>query len=200
MTRSKVTLTKVAGSVASRKSAAPRRSASRRLDGDRSNTVVSAPNARAICAPRWPSPPKPMIPTRLPGPAPQRSSGEYSVMPAQSNGAALASGKPAVAIVGDGSMLMNNELHTAVKYGVPAIWIVLNDGRTLSGVRVAQTDTTLTLADNQGKKQTITKAEIDEMDTQRTSTMPEGLEKRLTVQEFTDLVAYLMSLRATKAP
>jgi acetolactate synthase I/II/III large subunit len=42
-------------------------------------------------------------------------------------GAALGSGRKAVAIVGDGAMLMQNELSTAVRYGVPAVWIVLND-------------------------------------------------------------------------
>ncbi|KJH73361.1 scytonemin biosynthesis protein ScyA [Aliterella atlantica] len=44
-------------------------------------------------------------------------------------GAAQASKGKAVAIVGDGAMLMNNEISTAVKYQVPAIWIVLNDAR-----------------------------------------------------------------------
>ncbi|HEX5683774.1 MAG TPA: thiamine pyrophosphate-binding protein, partial [Ideonella sp.] len=48
-------------------------------------------------------------------------------------GAALASnagpGCRAVALVGDGSMLMHNEINTAVKYAAPAVWIVLNDGR-----------------------------------------------------------------------
>lgn len=44
-------------------------------------------------------------------------------------GAALANQGKAVAIVGDGSMLMNNEISTAVKYQIPAVWIVLNDGR-----------------------------------------------------------------------
>jgi thiamine pyrophosphate-dependent acetolactate synthase large subunit-like protein len=44
-------------------------------------------------------------------------------------GAAFASGRPAVAIVGDGAMLMNNEVNTAVKLGAPAVWIVLNDSR-----------------------------------------------------------------------
>ncbi len=40
-----------------------------------------------------------------------------------------ASGK-AVAIVGDGAMLMNNsEVNTAVKRGLSAVWIVLNDAR-----------------------------------------------------------------------
>ena len=48
-------------------------------------------------------------------------------------GAALASntgqGCRAVALVGDGSMLMHNEINTAVKYAARAVWIVLNDGR-----------------------------------------------------------------------
>jgi len=44
-------------------------------------------------------------------------------------GAALACKSKAVAIVGDGAMLMNNEVSTAVRYQVPAVWIVLNDGR-----------------------------------------------------------------------
>jgi acetolactate synthase-1/2/3 large subunit len=44
-------------------------------------------------------------------------------------GAAYASGRPAVAVVGDGAMLMNNEVNTAVKLGAPAVWIVLNDSR-----------------------------------------------------------------------
>ncbi|MGD1909771.1 MAG: thiamine pyrophosphate-dependent enzyme [Rivularia sp. (in: cyanobacteria)] len=42
-------------------------------------------------------------------------------------GAALAYSHKAIAIVGDGSMLMNNEVSTAVRYEIPAVWIVLND-------------------------------------------------------------------------
>ena len=44
-------------------------------------------------------------------------------------GAAVGSNRKAVAIVGDGSMLMNCEISTAVKLRVPTVWIVLNDGR-----------------------------------------------------------------------
>ncbi|KAB8332109.1 thiamine pyrophosphate-binding protein [Scytonema tolypothrichoides VB-61278] len=44
-------------------------------------------------------------------------------------GAAAARNGKAVAIVGDGAMLMNNEISTAVKYQIPAVWIVLNDAR-----------------------------------------------------------------------
>lgn len=43
-------------------------------------------------------------------------------------GAALGRKGKAVAIVGDGAMLMNSEVSTAVKFGIPAVWIVLNDG------------------------------------------------------------------------
>jgi len=42
-------------------------------------------------------------------------------------GAAIARREPAVAVLGDGSMLMNQEICTAVKYRAHAIWIVLND-------------------------------------------------------------------------
>ncbi len=42
-------------------------------------------------------------------------------------GAALARDAKAVAIVGDGSMLMNNEVSTAVQYRARAVWIVFND-------------------------------------------------------------------------
>lgn len=43
-------------------------------------------------------------------------------------GAAYGRRGKAVAIVGDGAMLMLSEISTAVRYGIPAVWIVLNDG------------------------------------------------------------------------
>jgi acetolactate synthase-1/2/3 large subunit len=44
-------------------------------------------------------------------------------------GAAVGLGAKAVSIVGDGALLMNNELSTAATIGAPAVWIVLNDAR-----------------------------------------------------------------------
>jgi acetolactate synthase-1/2/3 large subunit len=44
-------------------------------------------------------------------------------------GAALGRREKAVAIVGDGALLMQNEINTAVSYGIGAVWIVLNDAR-----------------------------------------------------------------------
>jgi acetolactate synthase-1/2/3 large subunit len=42
-------------------------------------------------------------------------------------GVALARQSKAVALVGDGAMMMQNELHAAVQHGADALWIVLND-------------------------------------------------------------------------
>ncbi len=64
-------------------------------------------------------------------------SGRYRVSPGYGSmghftagavGAALATNKKVVAVIGDGSMLMNSEVNTAVQYGAPVVWIVLNDG------------------------------------------------------------------------
>ena len=44
-------------------------------------------------------------------------------------GAALGRGGTAVAVVGDGSLLMGHEISTAVSAGARAVWVVLNDAR-----------------------------------------------------------------------
>lgn len=44
-------------------------------------------------------------------------------------GAALARREKAVALVGDGAMLMMNEVSSAVQHRAPAVWVVLNDAR-----------------------------------------------------------------------
>ncbi len=63
-------------------------------------------------------------------------------------GAAFGRNGKAVAIVGDGAMLMNSEVSTAVKFQIPAVWIVLNDarynmcdqGNTAQGLKGADTE------------------------------------------------------------
>jgi putative heme-binding domain-containing protein len=71
------------------------------------------------------------------------------------------------------------------------VLVVLADGKQFSGVKVAETGKTLTLADREGKKHELAKSDIEEQQPQAASTMPEGLEKRLTEQEFIDLIAFL---------
>ena len=63
-------------------------------------------------------------------------------------GVAVATGRKAIALVGDGSMLMNNEITTAVRHAASAVWVVLNDARLgivaqsmqMAGLIPAETD------------------------------------------------------------
>jgi putative heme-binding domain-containing protein len=71
--------------------------------------------------------------------------------------------------------------------------ITLKNGRQLSGIKVAETDRKLTVGDSQGQKHELLKAAIDEQCPLPQSTMPEGLEKRLSADEFIDLIAFLTS-------
>jgi putative heme-binding domain-containing protein len=83
----------------------------------------------------------------------------------------------------------------SVAPGFESMTLALADGRVLSGVRVAETDRTLTLADREARGYEIPKADIEARTRQAQSTMPDGLEKRLTPDEFVDLIAYLASQR-----
>ncbi len=73
------------------------------------------------------------------------------------------------------------------------IGVALADGRTVAGVKVAEDETTLTLGDETGKRHEIPKREIEERETRRRSTMPEGLEKRLSDRDLLDLVTFLLA-------
>jgi putative membrane-bound dehydrogenase-like protein len=80
-------------------------------------------------------------------------------------------------------------------------WVVLlENGQVLSGIKVAENESSLTLVDNQGQKQLVAKPDVEEQKASSLSTMPEGLEKRITEDEFVDLVAFLASLKEGRVP
>ena len=83
----------------------------------------------------------------------------------------------------------------SVAPGFESLTLALSDGRVLTGVQAAETERTLTLADREGRRHEIPKADIEARARQQQSTMPDGLEKRLTPEEFVDLVAYLAALK-----
>jgi putative heme-binding domain-containing protein len=87
------------------------------------------------------------------------------------------------------------------EYQVTVAW--LHDGRVITGIEKARTDTAVTL---QSENETVVVAldEIEELRLSELSTMPEGLLDALELDEIRDLVAYLRSpeqvpLRATPA-
>jgi putative heme-binding domain-containing protein len=78
--------------------------------------------------------------------------------------------------------------------------VTLQSGQVLSGIKVVESDTMLTLVDNQGQRQIVAKDAVEEQETSPLSTMPEGLEKRITEEEFVDLIAFLASLKESRRP
>ena len=71
-------------------------------------------------------------------------------------------------------------------------------GKIVTGLPIAETEKSLTLADNQGQKHVLAKSSIAERRRHPQSTMPDGLEQRLTADEFVDLIAYLVSQKSPK--
>jgi putative heme-binding domain-containing protein len=69
----------------------------------------------------------------------------------------------------------------------------LQDGRVLNGVRMAETPDALTLGDTKGDKHVIARKHIDELRPLAISTMPDGLERGLSADDFVDLIAFLAS-------
>ncbi len=80
------------------------------------------------------------------------------------------------------------------------LFVELKSGRVVSGVKVAEGDESITLVDGQAKKEVVARRDIDEVQKRPVSTMPDGLEKRLTEDEFVDLISYLVSLKAPRGP
>jgi putative heme-binding domain-containing protein len=73
-----------------------------------------------------------------------------------------------------------------------SVVVELRNGMVISGLRWAETETDVTLVDQQGQPRVVVKSEIEQWQAQPTSIMPEGLEKRFSVDEFIDLVAFLI--------
>src|SRR5262249_16003919 len=69
----------------------------------------------------------------------------------------------------------------------------LKDGTIARGVRLTETASALTLADREGKKHELPLASIETRRVQPQSTMPDGLERQLSADEFVDLIAFLVS-------
>lgn len=74
--------------------------------------------------------------------------------------------------------------------------ISTSDGRVVSGIVKRQSDVGLTIVDGNGKSQTIPSRDIEDRRDDPLSLMPSGLAEALTPAQFTDLIAYLESLRA----
>ncbi|HXG47558.1 MAG TPA: HEAT repeat domain-containing protein [Methylomirabilota bacterium] len=83
----------------------------------------------------------------------------------------------------------------AVREGYQQIAIEMADGEEFSGVIKGETTDTLTLRDATGREHKLPRAAIKSRQVSALSLMPEGLQVALTLEEFSDLIAYLTTLR-----
>jgi putative heme-binding domain-containing protein len=74
-------------------------------------------------------------------------------------------------------------------------YVQTDSGRALTGMIMAETATSLTLRQPDGRSETILRVNIEELRSTGMSFMPEGLEKSINHQEMADLIAHLMSAR-----
>jgi putative heme-binding domain-containing protein len=65
----------------------------------------------------------------------------------------------------------------------------------LSGLVAGETDERLILVDAQGNRHEVPTSEVEERRLTDLSSMPDGLQTALTLEDFADLIAYLESLK-----
>jgi putative heme-binding domain-containing protein len=72
--------------------------------------------------------------------------------------------------------------------------VVTKDGAAIIGLRVNETNFSVQLREENGRFHSFNKSELDEINVLKKSLMPDDIAQQLTVREFHDLFAYLMSL------
>lgn len=73
--------------------------------------------------------------------------------------------------------------------------VVTNSGKIHIGIIAQETGTSVTLKQEKNKSLTILRDDIDAIRSNRTSLMPEGFEKNISVEQMADLIAFLCDWR-----
>ncbi|MDG2126580.1 MAG: c-type cytochrome [Fuerstiella sp.] len=68
---------------------------------------------------------------------------------------------------------------------------VTQSGRSFNGIMATETGSSITLLAAEGKRQSILRSDIDELQASSKSLMPEGLEKDLTPQDLADMISFI---------
>ncbi len=69
--------------------------------------------------------------------------------------------------------------------------VLTGEGRVLTGMLAGESRTTIELIDTNGKRETIPRVDIDQINASTKSVMPEGFEDQLSVEKMTDLLEFL---------
>jgi putative heme-binding domain-containing protein len=83
----------------------------------------------------------------------------------------------------------------AIREGYQRVEVETKNDETFEGLVKTESNETLTLRDANGGSRQIAKADIKDRRNSQLSLMPDGLEAALTLDDFADLMAYLVSLK-----
>lgn len=72
---------------------------------------------------------------------------------------------------------------------------VLSDGRVFTGIITAETSSSITLRQPEGKVETLLRTDLEELKASGQSLMPVGVEKNVTIEQMADLIAFLKNWR-----
>ena len=73
--------------------------------------------------------------------------------------------------------------------------VLTTNGETLTGIIETETETSLTLKQQEGKTASILRSEIEDLKSDGVSLMPVGLEKNISKQEMADLISFIKNWR-----
>jgi putative membrane-bound dehydrogenase-like protein len=73
--------------------------------------------------------------------------------------------------------------------------LLTKDGRSLVGVIASETATGVTIKQQEGKSVTLLRSEIEQMQSNGISLMPEGVEKEINHQQMADVISYIKNWR-----
>lgn len=71
--------------------------------------------------------------------------------------------------------------------------VAMNSGKVFSGMLASESGNSITLIATDGKEHILLRKEIDELVSSGKSLMPEGLEKDLSLQDITDVIAFVQT-------
>lgn len=81
----------------------------------------------------------------------------------------------------------------AVEWGFRTYVAAMDSGRVFNGMIVAESTNSVTLAQADGRRHVLLRADLEQLAETGQSFMPEGLEKELTPQDLADIIAYVQS-------
>jgi putative heme-binding domain-containing protein len=73
--------------------------------------------------------------------------------------------------------------------------VVTHDGQVYTGILSAETSTSVTLKQEQGKTIVLRRHDIDELRSNGVSLMPDGMEKLISPQEMANLISFIKNWR-----